>query len=194
MDVLSLLDVATGELREVARGTDQGREDDKIREVRWSADGRILFYQRDNTIRAFDVGSGGDQLVHRYAPAGPSVLAGFDVRHSDGAFVIQESIDDDQGCRIRVMSGTAIVDRAELNETCTAVAWSHDGTRILAATFTSVGRLWVLDHEGGEPWLLPLPADMFWDLSVSPDGRELLFSAGNPRPNMVILRGLSGVR
>jgi Tol biopolymer transport system component len=194
MDVLSLLDVATGELREVARGTDQDREDDKIREVRWSADGRTLFYQRDNAIRAFHVGSGDDQLIYRYAPAGPTLLAGFDVRHSDGAFVIQEPIDEDKRCRMRVLQGTAIVDRGELNETCTAVAWSHDGTRILAATFTSIGRLWVFDHEVGEPWQLPLPADMFWDLSVSPDGRELLFSAGNPRSNMVILRGLSGVR
>ena len=193
-DVLSLIDVATGERREIARGTDQSRIDDKIREVRWSADGRTLFYQRDNTIRALDVSSGEDQLMYRYAPAGPTVLAGFDVRHSDGAFVIQEPIDGDERCRVRAVQGTEVVDRGELNGTCTAVSWSHDGSRILAATFTSVGHLWVLEHEGGKPWQLPLPADMFWDLSVSPDGRELLFSAGNPRPNMVMMRGLSGTR
>ena len=192
--MLSLLDVATRELREIARGTDQRREDDKIREVRWSADGRILFYQRDNTIRAFDVASGDDRTIYRYAPAGPTVLGGFDVRHSDGAFVTQEPIDGDERCRIRVLQGAAIVDRGELNGRCTAVTWSPDGTRILAATFTSVGHLWVFEHEGGEPWQLPLPADVFWDLSVSADGRELLFSAGNPRPNMVILRGLGGAR
>lgn len=193
-DVLSLLDVATGDRREIARGTDQRRTDDKIRELRWSADGRILFYQRDNTIRAFEPASGNDAPVYRYTPVRRAVLAGFDVRRSDGAFVIQEPIEGDGRCRVRVVRGDQVTDRGELDGTCTAVAWSHDGTRILAATLTNVGHLWVFEHEGGEPWPLPLAADVFWDLSVSPDGRELLFSAGNPRPNMVIVRGLSGVR
>ena len=193
-DVLSLLDVATGGRREVARGTDQRRTDDKIRELRWSADGRILFYQRDNTIRAFEPASGSDAPVYRYTPVTRAVLAGFDVRRSDGAFVIQEPIEGDGRCRVRVVRGNQVTDRGELDGTCTAVAWSHDGTRILAATLTNSGHLWVFEHEGGEPWRLPLAADVFWDLSVSPDGRELLFSAGNPRPNMVMVRGLSGAR
>jgi hypothetical protein len=193
-DVLSLLDVATGELRDIAGGTDQSREDDKIREVRWSADGRTLFYQRDNTIRAFDIVSGSDAPVYRYTPVTPAVFAGFDVRHSDGAFVIQEPVAGDARCRVRVVRGDEVSDRGELDGTCTAVAWSRDGTRILAAALTNAGHLWVFEPEGGAPWQLPLPADVFWDLSVSRDGRELLFSAGNPRPNMVMVRGLSAAR
>ncbi len=37
---------------------------------------------------------------------------------------------------------------------------------------------------------LSLEADSIWDLAVSPDGTELLYSSGNPRPDFVLLKGI----
>jgi len=193
-DVLFLVDVTTGESREIARGSDQRKEDDKIREIRWSADGQTLFFQRDNDIHAYDVASRADRVIYRSQSPEGATSAGFDVRRQDGAFVIHESVDKGERCLVQVMHDGQLRVRGQLEGTCTGVAWSHDGTRILAATFTTRGHLWVFEHEGGEPWKLPLSSDIFWDLSVSPDGRELLFSAGNPRPNMVTLKGFNASR
>lgn len=193
-DVLFLVDVATGESREIARGSDQRKLNDKIRETRWSPDGRTLYFQRDNGIRAFDVASSAERVIYRSQSPEDATLAGFDVRRSDGALVIQESVDKGERCLVQVMQNMQIRDRGQLEGTCTGAAWNHDGTRILAATFTTRGQVWVFGHEAGEPWKLPLSSDIFWDLSVSPDGRELLFSAGNPRPNMVTLKRVSEFR
>lgn len=192
-DVLFLVDIASGAAREIARGSDQRKLNDKIREVRWSGDGQTLYFQRDSDIRAYHVASQADRVIYR-SQSREATFAGFDVRRHDGALVIQESLDDGERCLVQVMQNMEIRERGQLQGTCTGAAWNHDGTRILAATLTTQGHLWVFEHEGGEPWKLPLSSDIFWDLSVSPDGRELLFSAGNPRPNMVTLKGFSAFR
>ena len=195
-DVLYLVDIITGEHREIARGSDQRQEDDKIREFRWTPDGGTLYYQRDSDIHAFEPASSRERVIYESASEQPT-FAGFDVRRTDGTLVILESVNEGDDCIVRVMPASGDpINRSSIAGTCLGAAWSADGTRILAATMDLKGqsRVWLLEGEGGAPSPLPITADIFWDLSVSPDGQELLFSAGNPRPNMVLLKGLSASR
>jgi hypothetical protein len=54
--------------------------------------------------------------------------------------------------------------------------------------------LWQLDRDGGDPVRLPIEAPIYHDLSLSPTGRYLLFTAGNPRFTMVMLTGIEEAR
>lgn len=154
----------------------------------------ILYFQRDNRIHAYDLRSSTERVIYD-SPAPPGDFGGFDVRRADGTLLVLVTADRGSGCIVRLVTTAGVaVDRQRLPGACFGAAWSHDGTRILAATADREPQLWLLEHEGGAPARLPISSDVFWDLSVSPDGRELLFSAGNPRPTAVILRGLSQPR
>jgi serine/threonine-protein kinase len=194
-DILTLVDLVTGEQREIASGSTWAREDGKIREIRWAGGGGVLYFQRDNRIHAYDLRSSTERVIYGSVPAAPGDFGGFDVRRADGALLGLVTVDDGAGCIVRLVTTAGVaVDRQRLPGACFGAAWSHDGTRILAATLDREHQLWLLEHEGGAPARLPISSDVFWDLSVSPNGRELLFSAGNPRPTAVILRGLSQQR
>jgi len=96
------------------------------------------------------------------------------------------------GCIVRLVTTAGVaVDRQRLPSAWFG-AWSHVGTRVLAATSIATTRLWLLEHEGGIPARRPISSDVFWGLSVSPDGRELRFwqSAADGG----VLRGLSQPR
>jgi hypothetical protein len=71
------------------------------------------------------------------------------------------------------------------------LAWTSDGTRIVASGITTDWRratVMVMDAEAGDAVQLRLDVEPIWDLSISPDDRELFVSAGNQRPQYWALR------
>jgi hypothetical protein len=81
---------------------------------------------------------------------------------------------------------------------CRAIAWTHDEEAVLAGVHADDGSIPVFMvpvHGGAEPVRLESPRIQVVDISVSPDGRELLIGSGNPRPDVWTLSGFtSGTR
>jgi len=76
------------------------------------------------------------------------------------------------------------IDRQAFDHGCTALAWSRDGSRLAVATQGGPDyqdyAIWLLDRDGGVPVRLEIRGlSRVWDLSFSPDGRQLLFTDGN---------------
>jgi len=52
------------------------------------------------------------------------------------------------------------------------------------------GELWRISQDGGEPVRTDLQTDIIGDLSVHPDGRQVVFSAGEPAAEVWVLENL----
>lgn len=161
---------------------------------RWSQSGDWLYVQRDATIERYHLATGVSEQV--YGPAGLGIQrnGGFDLGPADGALATRPKT---AGCVVRIAETTgAVVDRHVFNEACRAIAWSRDGSRILVSTVPASDNpsLWNLDRAGGDPVRLPIEAPIFHDLSLDPTDRQLLFTSGNPRFDMVMLTGVQGFR
>ena len=73
----------------------------------------------------------------------------------------------------------------------TALAWSSDGSRIVASGITTDPAravVVVMDAESGAPTSLAIDAEPIFDLAVAPDDSELMISAGNQAPQYWLLR------
>jgi dipeptidyl aminopeptidase/acylaminoacyl peptidase len=164
-----------------------------IGEVRWDPGGGVLFYRRGSRLLRVDLQRGTSGVV--YEPLRGS-YAGFDISPPDGDIVIGDWLAQSDECLLRIIPAAgAPMELGRLPGECFGIAWSRDGASVVAATAEGPGqRLWRVDRASGAQVKLPIPSDAFWDLSFSPDGQELLFSAGNPRPNMVILKGFNSAR
>jgi Tol biopolymer transport system component len=160
---------------------------------RWGPSGDWLYYQEDRSIRRYRLSDGARQLAYSAAGFGIQLNGGFDLAVADGTLAILATRPGTPGCVIRVVEASgASVDRHTFAEACRAIAWSRDATRILVSTMSASGlpSLWVLDRQAGDPIRLPIEAEVFHDLSISPSGDQLLFSAGNPTFLSVMVSGL----
>jgi Tol biopolymer transport system component len=188
-NLLSLMNPRDGVHRELARFPVATRGD-WTGEVRWHPSGEVLYYRRGRSIVRQALSSGRSSVV--YEPLRGS-FGGFDISPIDNALVVGDWIPQSDECVLRIIPPIgAPEDLVKLPGECFGVAWARDAASVLAATFEGPGqRLWRVDRASGAPARVAISSDAFWDLSFSPDGTELLFSAGNPRPNMVILKGFS---
>jgi Tol biopolymer transport system component len=189
---LHIIDMAKGRTEPVAAD----RDSPSILDVRWDPSGNGLFYRSERAIRRLRALESTPQTVYEIPKGRKFNASGFDVSPSDGSIVVGTMPEDGDGCTIHVITPSGQSrDFHRFDGECEAVAWTRDGRTILAATLLRTrAELWKLDVEGGDPMKLLLDADSIWDLSISPDGTELLYSAGNVRPNAVILRGIGGAR
>ncbi|HEX6316005.1 MAG TPA: hypothetical protein VFZ73_14140 [Gemmatimonadaceae bacterium] len=189
--LLSLMNPRDGVHRELVRFPVATRND-WTGEVRWHPSGQTLYYRRGPRLVKMDLQSGTSNVV--YEPLRGS-FGGFDISPIESALVVADWNPQSDECLLRIIPAVgATMGVGSLPGECFGIAWARDATSILAATFEGPGqRLWQVDRATGAPTPVAISSDAFWDLSFSPDGKELLFSAGNPRPNMVILKGFSGV-
>jgi Tol biopolymer transport system component len=77
---------------------------------------------------------------------------------------------------------------------CRAIAWTHDEQAVLASVYADDGSIPVFMvpvHGGAQPVRLQSPRIQVVDISVSPDGRQLLLGSGNPRPDVWTLSGFA---
>jgi hypothetical protein len=49
----------------------------------------------------------------------------------------------------------------------------------------------IVDPAGGDPVRLTVPTEAIFSLSLDPEDRQLLFSAGNPKPEFWMLSGIT---
>jgi Tol biopolymer transport system component len=160
---------------------------------RWEPSGEWLYYQQDAAIVRHHLSSG--TRFQAYAAEGLGIQrnGGFDVSREDGALAILVTRPKMPGCMIRVVEPAgSTVDRHTFVEHCRAIAWSRDGNSFLVSTmsYAALPSLWSLHRHSGAPIRLPIEADVFHDLSLSPSGDRLLFSAGNPQFKMLMITGL----
>jgi hypothetical protein len=86
--------------------------------------------------------------------------------------------------------------RAPPDGECAAVAWTHDGSRILVSS--RVGRqpythayLAVMGAESGEPVAIPIEGEPVVDLALTPDDDELLLATENGVVTLWTLNGFT---
>jgi Tol biopolymer transport system component len=184
---IDVIDLATRERRPVVSGVPFMRP-------RWNASGDSLYYQQGSRIMNHDLATGTADQAYRAEGFDIQRNAGFDVNRADGALAILATRPR-VPCLVRIVEPSgAIVDRHTFNDACRAIEWSRDGARLLVSTVPgpTKGDLWILERAGGDPVRLPIEAELFHDLSLSPDGRALLYSTGNPQFKMVMLTGIGG--
>jgi eukaryotic-like serine/threonine-protein kinase len=183
---LTIIDLHTGATRTMERRAEESSPGGSLRDIRWHPDGNAVYFRQAGQIRRFDLQAASTSLVYSGLTG---TFASFDVAPTDGALLVGVWMRESNECAIRIISSEGeIVDRARLPGECFAMAWSRDAGRLYVAS--DVRKLWTLDRRAGPPRLLSIEADAFWDLSISPDGREVLFTAGNPMPNIVQLTGI----
>ena len=161
---------------------------------RWDATGRALYYLRGSGVFRHDLSTNQSTEVYRLNRA-TFTEAGFDLLPADGSMAL--SVGRPGGCILSILEPSGVlIERQRFEGNCWAVAWARDGRRILMSTLQPDGlpSLWSLDRSAGDPVRLPIEAPMFHKLSLSPDGRRLLFAAGNPRPNLWKLTGIPTVK
>ena len=187
---LDLIDLSSGRTREVA--SDQAG--DAMVDVHWSASGDTLYYRSAASLKSVATAGGPVKTVFEVPTSRVMGAGGFDVSPIDGGVAVATQPRDGGGCTLHLVdSAGAVSDRRVFPGECEAVAFTRDGRSILMATLAR-GRadLWKIDRDAGEPVKLSLDADSVWDLALSPDGTELLYSSGNPRPDFVLLKGIGG--
>ena len=184
---INLLDPANGAFRPIASARD-------IWEMKWDPRGGGIYYGSEGSIRRVDLASGDSSVV--YQTAGPGFaddLTTFDVSPDGTSIAFPAQTRSGRSVRILRLADHQVIDRYTFEHECRAVAFSHDGQRLLVSGSeekTLQPSLFVMDLAGGEPRPLNVKTEYIVDFSLRHDDRELLLATGNPRPDVWMLRGV----
>jgi Tol biopolymer transport system component len=171
-----------------------------IVDMRWAPDGKSIYFLSTGAIWSVDLTS---EIPHEvYRPEKPWMIdrfATFDLSRDGTAFLVAIRSPGVVHCAARIITTAGEVrDLAPFSSECRAIAWTHDEQAVLAGVHADDGSIPVFMvpvHGGAEPVRLQSPRIQVVDISVSPDGRELLLGSGNPRPDVWTLSGFtSGAR
>jgi Tol biopolymer transport system component len=181
--VLDIFDVDGDDHRRLLSGS-LGAPPGGLAQFAWSPDSTAIYYLEGGELRRREVESGTTTTVAK-------ANAPFDVAH-DGAIALLMPMPG--ACVLRVLRGQVAEDRHRFpGGDCEAVAWSRDGSKLLASILTSRDaptNLWAVNAAGGKPVHIAVPTEMVTSLSLGVDNATLLFSAGNPFPEYWLLSGV----
>lgn len=171
-----------------------------IVDMRWAPDGKSIYFLSTGAIWSVDLTSAIPHEVYR--PEKPWMIdrfATFDLSRDGTAFLVAIRSPGVIHCAAQIITTAGDVrDLPPFTSECRAIAWTHDEQAVLAGVHVDDGSIPVFTvpvQGGGEPVRLQSPRIQVVDISVSPDGRELLLGSGNPRPDVWTLSGFtSGVR
>ncbi len=171
-----------------------------IVDLRWAPDGKRIYFLSTGAIWSVDLTSAIPHEVYR--PEKPWMIdrfATFDLSRDGTAFLVAIRSPGVVHCAARIITTAGEVrDLPPFTSECRAIAWTHDEQAVLAGVHADDGSIPVFMvpvHGGAEPVRLQSPRIQVVDISVSPDGRELLLGSGNPRPDVWTLSGFtSGTR
>ena len=177
---LGLLDLRQDQLTSIASD---------VMNPRWDESGSALFFGRGGRVHRFDLKT--RQTTVFYGGPPPLRAEVFDVspRHHN----LMGRIPSAQTCRVRAfLPGDAEKIVEFDNPACPTVRWVGEGPQFLVSLVPSAtkGEIWLVNAETGERRLLPLETELVVDMALSPDGRRLLYSAGNPRPIVWMMSGI----
>jgi hypothetical protein len=177
---LALLDLRSDELMNVASN---------VMTPRWEESGNALYFGKGGRVHRFDLKT--RQTTAFYEQRPPLHPQCFDLSVKDRRLVGR--VPSPQGCRVRAVLPDAAENIVEFDEpTCPTVRWVGEGPFFLVSLVPSAikGEIWLANAATGERRLLPVETEAVVDLSLSADGRRLLYSAGNPRPITWMMSGI----
>ena len=183
--------------------------DANLSHPRWDGTSTALYYY---TRRLGEAGQPGPWEImrrglssepeHIYRPSDKVTLyrlGGLDPVPESGAialFVVPHGAPDTT--MIRVVTGEEHrdfpVDQNRCD--CTALAWIGSGPKLILSKVIKPGQsgIWLLDTTSGTHRLLRTTPPRIRDLSIRPDGKQIMFTAGNPRGDIWVFSGLSSMR
>ena len=157
----------------------------------WFPDGRAIYYDRpDNTgklvqivVRNLETGQ------ERELPGGPWPEAAGLALSPDGrqiAFLTHDDAARSKVVKILSVAGGESRDLLKGNSIGldSELAWTPDGRGIL---FVEKGELWRVPVDGGAPQALGLKMGQLRQLHLSPDGRQIAFTAGEGQSEVWVL-------
>ncbi len=178
---------------------------ENLRHPRWGRSNDAVYFLQDRAVRRVNLKNLTSSVVYR--PPETDRVSGnvLDVSR-DGALLVAVHPPKTSGCTIRAILPTGEERNVRLDKVsdCLAATWVGRGpevlvsvlpmqrseillVRVLPAQRSEILRVNTLT---GERQKLPVNFDVFSDLSLDADGRRLLVSAGNPRPDMWMFKGL----
>ena len=177
---LALLDLRSDELLNVASN---------VMTPRWEESGNGLYFGKGGKVHRFDVKTRQTTVFYEQRP--PLHPQCFDLSVKGRRLVGR--VPSPQGCRVRAALPDSAEHIVEFDESsCPTVRWVSEGPFFLVSLIPSAikGEIWLANAATGERRLLPLETEPVVDLSLSADGRRLLYSAGNPRPITWMMSGI----
>jgi Tol biopolymer transport system component len=165
-----------------------------------SRDGKAIFYYRWNnaaktaSIVVRDLATGQEKELHSIAE--PSHYVGGAALSRDGqqlAFAVREAESESQVIKVLPAAGGEARDllRGAQLPFPGSVAWAPDSQSVLFVKQPSPGdsktELWRIPLQGGEPRKLDLTAENMRELSVHPDGRRVVFTAGQDKQEVWVM-------
>ena len=177
---LALLDLRRDELTSIASG---------VMNPRWDASGSALFFGSGGRVHRFDLKT--RQTTAFYEGKPPLRAEVFDVSPRDHNLMGRGP--SAETCRVFAIRPRGTEKIVEFdNPSCLTVRWVGEGPQFLVSLAASPtrGEIWLVNAETGERRQLPLETESVVDMALSPDGRRLLYSAGNPRPIVWMMSGI----
>jgi Tol biopolymer transport system component len=188
---LAILSSGGAEVIEILSGSHQEIAAPDAFDLKWAPSGSAVLYATQREIRRYDLASGQTSVAY-VSPLPLRTTSTFDIA-ADGSLLLP-TID---GVRIVRPDGRTITRyRAPPDGECAAVAWTHDGSRILVSS--RIGRqpfthahLAVMGAESGEPVVIPIEGEPVVDLALAPDDDELLLATENGVVTLWMLNGFT---
>ena len=176
---------------------------------RWDRTGAALYYFRRPFTEAGKPGQAeivrhelGGEPQRIYTPSDNMNLREpgvFDVARETSAIAVFVRPPRANDCVLRVVTADRsnrdfLIDQKQ-NE-CPGLAWIGSGPRLLYTKMISPeqSEIWLLDTESGDRRLLRTTEPGVKNLSIRADGKQLMFTAGNPRTDVWVFSGLSNAR
>jgi Tol biopolymer transport system component len=195
-DVLEIADVRRDSL---ARTTiERWPVEGQAKSVAWDPRGDALYFRQGSEIVRASLQSNTPTFTPVYhAPSEVGLTRGLDVSR-EGVLAIGHSRDvDTRECIVRVVRpGSPPHYQRTLEGWCQSLTWTRDGRRILVGTAPDVGvsSLFLIEPATGSVDRIEgtAPEPNFWHLSLGPDDRQVLFTAGRTTQpwKMIQIRGI----
>lgn len=170
----------------------------------WSPDGKVIYGRRnkaDRSIVARDVNTGQEKELSSIPSPTRELFLGVSPNGRQVAFAWRDSKENTSTLKVMPATGGEPRELFKLQEPqqISALAWTPDSDYIIYAISTAGDKpwtetkfeLWRIAADGGEPHDLGLTMGgvRAHSLSVHPDGRRIVFTAGTPRrPEVWVLR------
>jgi DNA-binding winged helix-turn-helix (wHTH) protein/Tol biopolymer transport system component len=154
----------------------------------WTTDQRILFAEIKTGMHMGIVTATESRMERReiYFPANESAMAHFAYASPDNKSVLVVEMDQTHAfhlpCRLVPFDGSSVGREVGPKGTCTAAAWSPDGTWMYFGVMVGVNsHLWRQEFPDGAPEQITFGPTNEEGIAVAPDGRSLVTSVGTLR-------------
>jgi len=181
------IDVLSGDVLPIVQDPSAGFRPQGV----WSSDGKAVFYSRDGGLWSRDLDTNQEAEIYRQ-PAEESGGSGRNLALSpDGRWL---AFGDRRVLMVVASSGGEPRElmqlEAEEKGSFSGLEWAADGRHLLFSigdSTTTTPELWRISVAGGKPEKTGLATQSWATLAVHPDGRQIAFSAGEPKQEVWVM-------